>query len=139
MPIRRIGQSMPTIASSIDDKPLYYIGKVADITGASCKAIRHYEELGLLPPPTRRGAYRVYTEKDIFMVHVIKHAQSYGFSLNELRDLLTIIAREKHFPIHAALETVTQKRESVRREAEALRLLDARLGELLDNIKTNFR
>jgi len=117
----------------------YYIGKVAEITGASRKAIRHYESLGLLPTPTRRGAYRVYTNKDIFMVHVIKHAQSYGFSLVELRDLVSAIAREERFPIQVALDAVTHKRESVQREAEALRALDHRLGKLLADIKTHFR
>lgn len=129
---------MYTRASSENDKVYYFIGKVADMTGASCKAIRHYEELGLLPPPARQGAYRVYTDKDVFMVHVIKHAQAYGFSLNELRELIAAIAREKQFPVEAALEMVTQKQESVRHEVETLCALEQRLDELLTDIKTHF-
>lgn len=120
------------------EKAFYYIGKVAEMTGASRKAIRHYESLGLLPPPTRQGAYRVYTDKDVFLVHVIKHAQSHGFTLNELRDLIGAIAKEKHFPIQVALHVVAQKREAIQREAEALRTIDLRLGELLENIKLHF-
>ncbi len=47
------------------EKPYLYIGKVAKITGASCKAIRHYESIGLIPISQRRGKYRVYSERDI--------------------------------------------------------------------------
>lgn len=122
-----------------DCDQFFYIGKVAEITGASRKAIRHYEALGLLPPPTRRGAYRVYTGKDVFMVHAIKHAQSYGFSLAELRGLVAAIAKEERFPMQAALDTVKRKREAVRREAEELRALDRRLGELLTDIEKRFQ
>ncbi len=128
--------TMPT--NTGDDKPFHYIGRVAEITGASRKAIRHYEALGLLPPPTRRGAYRVYTNKDVFMVHVIKHAQSYGFGLAELRELVAAIAREERFPLQVALDAVKRKRKAVRREAEALHALDHRLGELLTDIKKYF-
>lgn len=120
-------------------QPLHYIGRVAEMTGASRKAIRHYEALGLLPPPTRRGAYRVYSDKDVFMVHVIKHAQSYGFGLSELRGLVATIAKEERFPLQAALDTVKRKREAVRREAEALRALDGKLGKLLSDIEKHFR
>ncbi|HEY0663194.1 MAG TPA: MerR family DNA-binding protein, partial [Thiobacillaceae bacterium] len=73
------------------------------------------------------------------MVHVIKHAQSYGFGLSELRGLVATIAKEERFPLQAALDTVKRKREAVRREAEALRALDGRLGELLSDIEKHFR
>ncbi len=121
------------------ENPVFYIGKVAQITGASRKAIRHYEALGLLPPAVRRGAYRVYGGKDVFMVHVIKHAQTYGFTLAELHELVAAIGKRDHFPLEVALDAVRRKRAAVRREVKALRLLDRRLGELLADIKQHFR
>lgn len=120
------------------DESFFYIGKVAQITGASRKAIRHYEALGLLPPPQRRGRYRIYSGRDVFIVHVIKHAQSYNFTLAELRDLIAAISEHEQFPIRAALDAVERKRASVRREAAALRALDRRLGGLLADIKKHF-
>lgn len=121
-----------------DSEQFYYIGQVADLTGASRKAIRLYEEQGLLPPPARRGTYRIYSDKELFMVHVIKHAQSYGFNLTELRELIAAIGREQHFPLNAALSMVEKKREAVLTEAEALKQLHGRLGELMDDMKKNF-
>ena len=117
---------------------LLYIGKVAEITGASRKAIRHYEAIGLLPPPRRRGAYRIYSGRDVFIVHVIKHTQSYGFTLAELRELITAISKQDNFPIQVALDAVERKRVAVRREAAALRALDQRLGGLVADIKKYF-
>lgn len=54
------------IARTHREDPFLSIGKVAEITGASPKAIRHYEALGLLPAPHRRGRYRIYSERDVF-------------------------------------------------------------------------
>lgn len=32
-----------------------YIGKAAQLSGTTVKSIRHYEEIGLLPPPPRNA------------------------------------------------------------------------------------
>ena len=116
----------------------FYIGQVAEITGASRKAIRHYESLGLLPPAVRRGKYRVYSERDIFLVHMIKHAQSYGFSLAELRGLVTAKAKSKDFPLKLAEEMVAQKRAALRDQIADIRALDRRLAQLTRDMKRNF-
>ena len=116
----------------------FLIGAVADITGASRKAIRHYEAIGLLPPPARRGTYRIYTARHVFMVHVIRHAQSYGFTLDELRELVGAIDKHEGFPIDVGVDVVQRKRALVRRELDELRALDKRLGLLLTDIKKHF-
>ena len=49
-----------------------YIGKLAKLTGASPKAIRLYESIGLIPIPSREGKYRIYSDKDVALVHMIR-------------------------------------------------------------------
>lgn len=61
-----------------------YIGQLAKLSGASPKAIRHYESLGLLGDIERQGVYRVYRQQDVQIVQWIKQAQSLGFRLSEL-------------------------------------------------------
>jgi DNA-binding transcriptional MerR regulator len=61
-----------------------YIGKLAELTGATRKAIRHYESIGLIPSPQRKGNYRIYTTLDVHLMKIIRQAQSVGFSLAEL-------------------------------------------------------
>lgn len=122
----------------IDDMNPIFIGRVAEITGASRKAIRHYEAIGLLPPPKRRGTYRTYSGQQVFMVHVIRHAQSYGFTLDELRVLIGAINQHGGFPVDVGLDLVRLKRASVQRELEELHAHDKRLGLLITDIKKHF-
>ncbi len=116
----------------------FYIGKLAELTGATRKAIRHYEAVGLLPPPARRGSYRVYTGRDVFLVHVIKHAQSYGFSLAEVHDLVAAIGSQKRFPMKQAIAMVERKRVALRRQAAELRKLDRQLVGLMRDMRRHF-
>ncbi|MCG8910507.1 MerR family transcriptional regulator [Pseudomonas sp. DP-17] len=64
-----------------------YIGKVAELSGATVKCIRHYEEIGLLPTPRREGKYRVYTQETVELLVFIKCAQQLGFRLREMQDI----------------------------------------------------
>lgn len=115
-----------------------YIGKVAEITGASRKAIRHYESMGLLPPAKRRGKYRIYSEQDTFLVHMIKHTQTFGFSLAELRELVAATANKPRFPVKLAQALVARKRAALRRQIVDIRTLDRRLAQLLRDIDRIF-
>ncbi len=65
-----------------------YIGKVSKLTGATPKAIRHYEAIGLLAPPRRIGKYRYYSDAEVKVIRLIKCAQTYGFNLSELSSII---------------------------------------------------
>ena len=68
---------------------MIFIGKAATLSGASIKAIRHYDNLGLLPNIVRAGAYRVFTEREINIIKLIKQAQEVGFKLGELKSIFS--------------------------------------------------
>ena len=62
---------------------------VADAAGVSTDTLRHYERLGLLPPPARtRAGYRRYTPATVPRVQLIQRALVIGFSLQELGQVL---------------------------------------------------
>lgn len=115
-----------------------YIGQVAKITGASCKAIRHYESIGLIPPPARRGKYRVYSKQDIFLIHMIKHAQSVGFGLKELNALVLEKISGARFPLQLANELLERKRADLHAEMSALNELLRRLEVLRKDMNRVF-
>ena len=48
-----------------------YIGEVAKKTSLSIRAIRLYEEKGLIKPLPRKGKYRVYNKSHIEILHLI--------------------------------------------------------------------
>lgn len=62
-----------------------YIGEVATKTGVSIKAIRLYEEKGLIMPLPRKGRYRVYNESHIEILNLIKEAKLLGTTLSQLK------------------------------------------------------
>ncbi|GAA2637150.1 MerR family transcriptional regulator [Actinomadura fulvescens] len=68
------------------------IGQVAEQTGLSLRTIRHYEEVGLAPPTARStGGFRLYTDTDIARLRVIMRMKPLDFTLDQMRDLLTIL------------------------------------------------
>lgn len=70
------------------------IGEVAARTELSLRTIRHYEESGLVVPSARsRGGFRLYTEADVARLMVIRRMKPLGFTLDEMRDLLDVVAR----------------------------------------------
>ena len=67
------------------------IGEVAEQGGVNLQTIRYYEREGLLPePPRLASGYRAFPEQTIRRVRFIKRAQELGFSLAEVRELLSL-------------------------------------------------
>jgi Cu(I)-responsive transcriptional regulator len=65
------------------------IGRAAKESGVSIKMIRHYEAIGLLPPPARTLAnYRVYGPNDVHVLRFIKRARTLGFSMEDIKELV---------------------------------------------------
>ena len=66
------------------------IGQLARRVGLRPSALRYYEAEGLLTPGDRTEAgYRLYTPEAADTVRLIQRAQRLGFSLAEIRALLT--------------------------------------------------
>ncbi|MFC1235121.1 MerR family transcriptional regulator [Vibrio sp. F74] len=65
-----------------------FIGEVSKRTGLSIKAIRFYEEKGLIRSPLRQGRYRVYTDTDIEILSLISEAKKLGVTLARLKNVI---------------------------------------------------
>ena len=67
------------------------IGQAASASGISAKMIRHYESINLIKQSTRTDAgYRIYNDSDLHTLRFIKRGRLLGFSLDRIRDLLSL-------------------------------------------------
>lgn len=64
------------------------IGELEARSGASRHTLRYYEQIGLISPQRRTNNYRDYTSQTLLDLDFIKRAQSMGFSLGEIGEIL---------------------------------------------------
>jgi MerR family transcriptional regulator, copper efflux regulator len=114
-----------------------YIGKVSKLTGATPKAIRHYEAIGLITPPRRIGKYRYYSDEDVKLIRLIKCAQTYGFQLSELSGIVKNAESFKKFPDEEFVVAIEKKQKKMQAEIDNLLALKKGLTELKDLIQAN--
>jgi MerR family copper efflux transcriptional regulator len=79
----------------MSEKPLL-IGRLAKLSGVTPDTIRFYERSGLLPKPLRTASgYRVYDDAALNQVRFIRKAQTLGFSLDEIRRIMSFRGQGK--------------------------------------------
>lgn len=67
------------------------ISDVAEKTGLTSKAIRFYEQKGIVKAPLRTSnGYRSYSSKHVEELTLLRQARLVGFNLEECRELLVL-------------------------------------------------
>jgi Predicted transcriptional regulators len=67
------------------------IGELSERSGVPTKTIRYYEDIGVLPEPSRLSSgYRDYDGQAAARLRFIRVAQSVGLTLGEIREILAI-------------------------------------------------
>src|SRR3984885_5664496 len=71
------------------------IGDLAKETGTKVVTVRYYEQIGLLPVPSRTaGNYRTYSNEHIRRLRFIRRCRDLGFTLDQIRDLLRLSSQK---------------------------------------------
>jgi MerR family copper efflux transcriptional regulator len=107
------------------------IGEVAGRGGVNLQTIRYYEREGLLPPPPRlESGYRMFPESAVRRVRFIKRAQELGFTLAEIRELLSLRVDRKRgsATVKALAESKIHDIEAKIRALEAMKRALAHLS-----------
>jgi len=115
-----------------------YIGVLSKRAGASAKAIRHYEKIGLLQNIQRSGKYRVYDEHHVVIITMIKQAQALGFKLSEIAPLVISKHKDNRFPIEIANQAIDDKRQQLQHEILKAQQLDKDLASLKAEVNNLF-
>ena len=92
------------------------VGEVARKTGVTVRTLQYYDKEGLLSPSAEsEGGRRLYTDKDLVMLHQIVSLKSLGFSLKDIKGRL--ISLETPADVANAL---TEQADDIRQKIEQL-------------------
>jgi MerR family mercuric resistance operon transcriptional regulator len=110
---------------------IFTIGQLAKKANVNLETIRFYERRGLLPePPRNKSGHRQYSKKDLKRTEFIKRAQSLGFSLQEIFDLLSLrvdsgkTCGDVKPRVKAKLIDIEEKIETLQKMKEVLQRLE---------------
>lgn len=107
-------------------------GEVAAAAGVNRETLRYYERRGLLANPDRSpGGQRLYDERTVVTLRVIKAAQRLGFTLDEVADLIDVGRRSGRDPGLKA--QAAAKLAEVERRIADLRLIRANLVAAIES------
>lgn len=84
--------SSPDVASADRDEPTLKVGEVADRVRLSHRTVRYYDDEGLLTAARSAGNYRLYAERDVERLLLIRVLKPLGYTLEEMRELLHLVA-----------------------------------------------
>jgi DNA-binding transcriptional MerR regulator len=111
---------------------LMTIREMCDSFAVTPRTLRFYESKELLSP-IRQGQKRLYTNRDRGRLTLILRGKRFGFSLEELRQLLDLYdgGRGRELQLTRTLEASHARLAALRAEREQL---DASIGELEGHI-----
>lgn len=106
-----------------ESREFFTIGELAREYGFTLRALRFYEEKGLIAP-RRVGNRRLYSQRDLRRLEIIAQAKRIGLSLDEIRQILKATNDsngDTHRQLEAALATYKARVEAIVSEQEQLR------------------
>lgn len=125
-------QAQPLVDTSTQgQQESFTISQVARMTGINAKAIRYYESIGLLPPPTRRpNQYRRYGMADVNRLILLRRIRYLGIPLTEAKSLLHGATEARRIEVqHDLLDLVQVRLAALDQEIAELHLLREELEQ----------
>ncbi|QYF87184.1 MerR family DNA-binding transcriptional regulator [Brevundimonas sp. PAMC22021] len=127
--------------ATADDHRTYSIRQLCREFDATARALRFYEDKGLLTP-ARKGQTRVYNARDRARLKLILRGRRIGFTLQEIQEMLDLYDRKDHNTHQMAIalrrhraqiETLKQQLEdiegAIQTAEDACAWMESKLGE----------
>ena len=129
---------------------MFTIGQMAKAGKCKVQTIRYYEQIELLPNPTRSsGNQRQYNQTHLDRIRFIRHSRELGFSLYQIRQILSLsddsansceavdrIAREHLATVESKIERLQSLQKELKRmisECSCGKVSDCKVIEVLSN------
>mgnify|MGYP006121141741 CR=1 FL=1 len=103
------------------------IGKLAERAGISADTLRYYEKMGLIKAASRSSTgYRIYGDDAERIIQFIKGAKTLNFTLDEIRQLLTLNRSDKATcaeVLHHTTQKIAEAESKIRELKEVKKVL----------------
>ena len=112
------------------------IGELETRSGASRHTLRYYEQIGLISPMRQSNNYRAYTAQTLQDLDFIQRAQSMGFSLAEIGQILDA-QRNQTIDCAEGAKLIEKKMAEIRQKIADLKDIYRYLGEERENLEAS--
>ncbi len=119
--------------------PSLTIGQVAKTSGVAAKTIRYYEQIGVLPVPSRAASgYRLYDQPCVERLRFIRRARSLGLPLQQFKTLMGTLNGGPHPALRPRLRALVRAQlDAVTNQITELERLRHQLEQILERMRTS--
>lgn len=112
---------------------MYRIGELARLANVTPDTIRYYEKQQMMAHEIRtEGGFRLYSEEDLRRLKFIRHGRQLGFSLEAIRELLSIRVDPEHHTCQESKSIVQARLAEVEARITELQMMRQSLQRLND-------
>lgn len=107
------------------------ISEVAEKSNVNIETVRYYEKRQLIPePPRTRAGYRIFSLEDVDRIKFIKRSQKLGFTLNEIKQLISISDDKTQVNSEEVFQYSAQKIDEIEAQIKDLEKIKKTLQDL---------
>lgn len=115
------------------------IGEVAKKMRVTVRTLQYYDKEGLLSPSNQsEGGRRLYSDKDLIMLHQILSLKSLGFTLDDIKERLIKLETPKDVA-NALSEQANDIRNKIKNLQDSLKAIEQLKEEVLQMNTVNFK
>ncbi|EML9494719.1 HTH-type transcriptional regulator ZntR [Enterobacter ludwigii] len=112
---------------------MYRIGELARLANVTPDTIRYYEKQQMIDHEVRtEGGFRLYTDHDLQRLRFIRYARQLGFTLDSIRELLSIRIDPEHHTCQESKSIVQARLDEVEARIQELQSMQRSLQRLND-------
>ena len=127
---------MPKQSESNEIRKTFSISDLADQLDISTRAIRFYEEKGLISPERTKGNHRIYDKRDRTRLKLILRGKRLGYSLDEISEMIGMadFDMDEEEQLRTSFEYGKRKLKEINSRMEELQLLKQELLAVQEKI-----